>query len=186
MIQLHIYVHECILGHFIHVRLCNSVDCNPPGSSVHRILQARILEWVAIPLSRGSSWPRDLTCISYVSCIGRQVLFITSTTWEACIYICVYIYIYTHIYIYMYSESEVAQSCPTLCDSMDCSLPGSSIHGILQARVLEWVAISFSIYMYIHVYIYIVFFRFFSHVGYYNILSIVLCSVQQVLIYYLF
>ena len=42
------------------------------------------------------------------------------------------------------SESEVAQSCPTLCDPMDCSLPGSSIHGIFQARVLEWGAIAFS------------------------------------------
>ena len=42
------------------------------------------------------------------------------------------------------SESEVAQSCPTLCDPMDCSLPGSSAHGIFQSRVLEWVAISFS------------------------------------------
>ena len=42
------------------------------------------------------------------------------------------------------SESEVAQSCPTLCDPMDYSLPGSSVHGIFQARVLEWVAISFS------------------------------------------
>ena len=42
------------------------------------------------------------------------------------------------------SESEVAQSCPTLHDPMDCSLPGSSIHGIFQARVLEWVAIAFS------------------------------------------
>ena len=42
------------------------------------------------------------------------------------------------------SESEVAQSRPNLCDPMDCSLPGSSLHGILQARVLEWVAISFS------------------------------------------
>ena len=42
------------------------------------------------------------------------------------------------------SESEVSQSCPTLCDPMDCSLPGSSVHGIFQARVLEWVAISFS------------------------------------------
>ena len=42
------------------------------------------------------------------------------------------------------SESEVAQSCPTLCDPMDCSLPGSSLDGILQASVLEWVAISFS------------------------------------------
>ena len=42
------------------------------------------------------------------------------------------------------SESEVAQSCPTLCDPVDCSLPGSSVHGIFQARVLEWVAIAFS------------------------------------------
>ena len=42
------------------------------------------------------------------------------------------------------SESEVAQSCLTLCDPMDCSPPGSSIHGIFQARVLEWVAIAFS------------------------------------------
>ena len=41
----------------------------------------------------------------------------------------------------MNSESEVTQSCPTLCDTMDCSLPGSSIHGIFQARVLEWVAV---------------------------------------------
>ena len=42
------------------------------------------------------------------------------------------------------SESEVAQSCPTLSDPMDCSLPGSSVHGIVQARVLEWGAIAFS------------------------------------------
>ena len=42
------------------------------------------------------------------------------------------------------SDSEIAQSCPTLCDPMDCSLRGSSIHGIFQARVLQWVAISFS------------------------------------------
>ena len=40
--------------------------------------------------------------------------------------------------------SKVAQSCPTLCDPMGCSLPGSSVHGIFQARVLEWIAISFS------------------------------------------
>ena len=50
------------------------------------------------------------------------------------------------------SKSEVAQSCPTLSDPMDCSLPGSSVHGIFQARVLEWGAIAFSIckYKYIH------------------------------------
>ena len=45
------------------------------------------------------------------------------------------------------SESDVAQSCPTLSDPMDCSLPGSSIHGIFQARVLEWGAIAFSLYL---------------------------------------
>ena len=44
------------------------------------------------------------------------------------------------------SESEVSQSCPTLSDPMDCSLPGSSAHGIFQARVLEWGAIAFSIW----------------------------------------
>ena len=44
------------------------------------------------------------------------------------------------------SESEVAQSCLTPRDPMDCSLPGSSVHGILQARVLEWVAIDFSLH----------------------------------------
>ena len=42
------------------------------------------------------------------------------------------------------SESQVTQSCPTLSDPMDCSLPGSSVHGIFQARVLEWGAIAFS------------------------------------------
>ena len=56
------------------------------------------------------------------------------------------------------SESEVAQSCLALSDPMDCSPPGSSIHGIFQARVLEWGAIAFSdiiIYIYITIYIYI-------------------------------
>ena len=50
--------------------------CSPPGSSVHGILQARILEWLAMGRrSRGSSRPSDLTCISSVSCIGKQVLY---------------------------------------------------------------------------------------------------------------
>ena len=47
--------------------LCNPMDCSLPGSSVHGILQARILEWIAIPLSRGSSQPRDWTCVSYIA-----------------------------------------------------------------------------------------------------------------------
>ena len=46
--------------------LCNPRDCSPPGSSIHGSLQARILEWVAISYSRGSSWPRDWTHVSYI------------------------------------------------------------------------------------------------------------------------
>ena len=69
--------------------------CNPLDSTVHGILQARTLEWVAISFSN-----------------ARKVK----------------------------SESEVAQSCPTLRDPMDCRLPDTSIRGIFQARVLEWDA----------------------------------------------
>ena len=100
------------------------MDCRPPGSSVHGIFQARILEWVVISFSRESSRPRDWT---WVSCIGRWILY-HCTTWEA----------------QREREREVTQSCPTLCYLMDCSLPGSSVHGIFQAIVLEWIAVSFS------------------------------------------
>ena len=64
-----------------HVQLfCDPIDCSLPGSSVHGISQARILEWVAISFSRGSSWPRDKT---RVSCTGRQMLYHRATTeWE--------------------------------------------------------------------------------------------------------
>ena len=66
--------------YFVHVcsvtkscpSLCQPMDCSPPGSFVHGILQARILEWVAISFSRGYSWPRDQT---WVSCIGMWVLY---------------------------------------------------------------------------------------------------------------
>ena len=51
------------------------MDCSPPDSSVHGILQARILEWVAISSSRGSSWPKIRTCVSCISCIGRWILY---------------------------------------------------------------------------------------------------------------
>ena len=55
--------------------LRNSMNCSPPGSSVHGILQAGILEWVDMSSFRGSSWPRGWTFVSYVSCIGRWVLY---------------------------------------------------------------------------------------------------------------
>ena len=58
------------------------MDCSPLDSSVHEILQARILEWVAVPSFRGLSQPRDGTHVSYISCIGSRS-FTASTTWEA-------------------------------------------------------------------------------------------------------
>ena len=56
--------------------LCNPMDCSPPGSSVHGILQARMLEWVAIPFSKGSSWPRDQIL---VSCIAGRFFTVWAT-----------------------------------------------------------------------------------------------------------
>ena len=117
------------------------MDCIPPGSSsVHGILQARILEWVVIPFSRGSSLPRDWT---QVSCIAGRFFPVSATKKHT----------YTIKYYSAFKKNEVLihaaatkslQSCPTLCDPIDSSPPGSPIPGILQARTLEWVAISFS------------------------------------------
>ena len=61
----------CVCAQLLsHVKLfCNPMDYSPPGSSVHGIFQARILEWVAISYSRGSSWPWDQNCI------GKQILY---------------------------------------------------------------------------------------------------------------
>ena len=111
--------------------LCNTMDRSPPGSSVPGILQARIPGWVAVPSSREilptQEWNPRLLCLLHSggffkhSCQLRSPLGVVKE-----------------------SESEATQSCPTLCDPMDCRLPGSSVHGIFQARILEWVAISFS------------------------------------------
>ena len=100
--------------------LCGPVVCGLPGSSVHGILQERILEWVAMPSSRESLWYRDRACISGGSCIVGG-FFITAA-----------------------AAAKSLQSCPTLCDPIDGNPPGSTVPGILQARTLERVAFSFS------------------------------------------
>ena len=124
----------CVFSHSdVPDLFCNSMDCSPPDSTIHGIFQARILEWVAIFYSRGSSWPRDRT---WVSCVG----FFTAEPSGKPIY---------KIYGIMQNGklcvcAKLLQSCLTLCNPMDCSPPGSSVHGILQARILEWVAMPFS------------------------------------------
>ena len=66
----------------LHLTLCASMDCSLPGSSVHGIFQARILEWVAISSSKGSSWSRDGTHVFCISCTGRPILY-HCAPWEA-------------------------------------------------------------------------------------------------------
>ena len=108
------------------------MDYRPSGSSLLAgIFPARILEWVTISSSRGSSRPRDGTWVSCVSYIGRKILYHWAT-WE------------TQSYHAAAAAAKSLQSCLTLCDPIDSSPPGSPVPGILQARTLEWVTISFS------------------------------------------
>ena len=76
-IQGHRFSFESVCAKLLQscLTLCDPMDCSLPGSFVRRILQARILEWVAMPSSRGYSQPRDRTCVSYVSCSAKQVLY---------------------------------------------------------------------------------------------------------------
>ena len=177
---------------------CNPMGCSLPGSSIHGILQARILEWVAISFSRGSSWPRNRTQVSCItgsykgSPLLEWQLFLSprglpnpgieprsptlqvdsllseppgkpKNTGVGSLSLLQRIFLTQELNLGLlhcrwilcqlsYEGSPnmwwwfslIVKLCPTLCGSMDCSPPGSSVHGILQARILEWVAISFS------------------------------------------
>ena len=116
---------ECVRVHAKSLQscltLCNPMDYNLPGSSVHGILQARILEWVASPFYRGSSQ-------------HRKIFEPRSPTLQADSLPCAS----------PAAKLSCFKSCLTLCNPIDGSLPGSPVPGILQARTLEWVAISFS------------------------------------------
>ena len=113
--------------------LCDPIDSSPPGSPVPGILQARTLEWVAISVSNAWKWKVKVKLLS------RVWLFATPCTAA-----------YQAPPSMGFSRQEywsgvplpslkVAQSCPTLCDPMDYT-----VRGILQARILKWVAILFS------------------------------------------
>ena len=91
-----------------HVWLCDYVDCSLPGSSVHGIGQARTLEWVTILFSNASSQPRNWTQVSQIA----DRFFTVWATREAQIN----------------QFSSVAQSCPTLCNPMNCSTPGLPVY----------------------------------------------------------
>ena len=165
---------------------CDPTDCSSPGSSVHGILWARILEWVSVSSSRGSSQPRDQTQVSLIAG-GFSTVWTTrerpflSIKFSANMWVdsvagtkrmegwgnvaaqsnssCFYL-ILNLLFDYDHAQSLISNlgrslrvriiliyslSCVWLfCDPMDYSPPGSSVHGISQAKRLKWVAISFS------------------------------------------
>ena len=128
-------------------------NCSLPGSSVHRILQARTLEWVVISSSRGSSQSNIRSSLSSEVQIKMFYYWIRSWWPWRCVSLTSFLTLQqlpcqecTLISTLKAkeSESEVPQSCPTLCDPIDGSPLGCANPGILQKRTLEWVAISFS------------------------------------------
>ena len=114
--------------------LCDPMDCSPPGSSIHGNSPGKNPGVGCHALLQGIFPTHDRT---QVFCIAGGFFTVWAATRKPP---------YTYWSEMKWSEvkcSEVAQSCPTLCDPMDYSLPGSWVHGIFQARVLEWVDISF-------------------------------------------
>ena len=154
-----VFIEKCLDLSYIYVTFHNKMKvkviqscltlCNPVDCTAH--LQARILEWGAIPFSGGYSKPRDWT---QVSCIASG--FFTSWATTEVVQLRDKLLKVVHIFqehskgcAYVSGErtegeGEVVQSCLTLCNTVDCSLLGFSIHEILQARILEWFTISFS------------------------------------------
>ena len=141
------------------------MGCSPPGSSLPGILQARVLEWVAIPFCRGSSRPRDgihtasrllvtmkfwlpVACcwdqngslgLPYTVAVMDRQTICRGTAFLTSVYFSTFDLVVKWSHTYICAKS--LQSCLTLCDLVDCSPPGSSVYGILQARILEWVAL---------------------------------------------
>ena len=127
--------------------LCDPTDYSPPGSFVHRIIQAKIEKWVAISSSRASSQhrPKDGTAVQ--TSFQMEISFINVNlthrrdmlTWVSEIIMCPLLKKINQSQIILKVKVKVTQSCPTLCDPM-----GYTVHGIFQARILKWVAFPLS------------------------------------------
>ena len=173
MVRCQNHVYMCSVAKLCQI-LCEPIDCSLPGSSVHAISQARILEWDSISSSKESSQSRDWILISF---IGRQILY-HCATWDAyqstiycwsCtpltfVYLFIHTHTHTHTYVYMKSLKWLSSVCVRACVHTHSASSLSPVWlfvtywtialqalcpGIFQARTLEWVAISsFCIYVY--------------------------------------
>ena len=113
--------------------LCDPTDGSPPGSAIPGILQARTLEWVALTFSNAWKWKVKVKLLSHARLLATpwtaayqappSMGFSRQEYWSLDLRLCLH--------------AKFLQSCPSLCDPMDYSPPGSSVHGILQVRTLE-------------------------------------------------
>ena len=117
--------------------LCDPMACSLPGSSVHGILQERIY-WSGLPCPPPRGLPNPGIELASPVTTKLQSNSLPLSHWGSpfCISVCVCVCVCVCVL--------VAQLFPILCNPMDCSPPHSSVHGIFQARILEWFAISFS------------------------------------------
>ena len=145
--------------------LCNPIDSSPPGFPIPGILQVRTLEWVAIFFSNAWKWKVKVKLLSRVRLFATpwtaayqaplSMGFSRQKYWsgvplpspsDSPSQAQIYHDTFTHLKIFYYQLLLLfsCKSCPTLCDPMNYSLPASSLIGISQVRILEWVAVSFS------------------------------------------
>ena len=164
-----------------YLTLCDPIDGSPPSSHVPGILQARILEGVAISFSNAWKWKVKVKSLSRVQLLATpwtaayqaplSMGFSKQEYWSGLPFPSLLVpwagndpgLLHWELRVFATLDCEGSptptvswksftscvhakslQSCPTLCNPMDCSLPGSSVHGIFQAIVLEWIVISFS------------------------------------------
>ena len=145
--------------------LCDPMDYSLPGSSVHRILQARILEWVSMPSSRRSSRPKDLTRVSYVSCIDRQVLY------HECDLGSSQLHTHTHTHTHTHMASLVAQMVKNLPAMRETWVWSLGQEDLLEKETgSQRVGHNWVTSLYIHTFFFIMI--------YHKLLNIVPCALQ--------
>ena len=126
---IHSFIHVCVHANSFQScpTICKPMDCSLPGSSVQGILQTRILEWVAMPSSSGSPQSRDWTHVSYISWVGRQILYHYAT--------CIHLHIdLINIFKFYFISGAVVSKAITGC----CLHKGHIISNI----ALKWCIIS--------------------------------------------
>ena len=108
------------------------MDCSPPGSSVHWILQVKILERVSIPSSRGSRWPRDGTLVSYISCHAGRFSTINATCAVCLVYVWATMCLVAHSCVWLSVTPQTTALQAPLCMGFSGKNPSVGCHVLLQ------------------------------------------------------